>query len=95
MRRFEWDAAKSDENRARRGFGFDDILRVFHDPSRVTFADDRFDYGESRWITFGRIDRRLFAVAHTTRGETIRIISARKANDRERMRYEAQGPLHS
>ena len=93
--RFEWDVAKADDNRARRGFGFDDIRGVFLDPSRVIFADGRFDYGESRWITFGRIDGRLFAVAYTTRGETIRIISARKANARERRRYETQGPLHS
>lgn len=95
MIRFEWDAAKSEENRAKRGFSFGDILSVFHDPARVTFTDDRFDYGETRWITFGRIDGRLFAIAYTTRGETIRIISARKANDRERMRYETQGSHRS
>lgn len=52
---FEWDEAKSEETRAARGFGFEQVAPVFLDPYRFTFPDDRFDYGEERWITFGEI----------------------------------------
>lgn len=85
---FEWDSEKSDDNRAKRGFAFDDMMAVFLDPDRVTFFDARRDYGEDRWTTLGEIEGRLFAVTFTMRGEVIRIISARKANKREKKRYD-------
>ena len=86
--RFEWDDRKSDENRIKRGFAFDDVKMVFLDHKRVTFLDVRRDYGEDRWTTLGQIDGRLFALTFTMRGEIIRIISARKANKRERKLYD-------
>ncbi|NKX44971.1 BrnT family toxin [Roseicyclus persicicus] len=92
---FEWDEAKSDDTKARRGFGFDEVTPVFLDPDRVIFPDDRVPYGEERWITFGLVEGRLFAVAYTRRGAAIRIISARKANSRERKRYDAQTDLQA
>jgi uncharacterized DUF497 family protein len=92
---FEWDEVKSEETRAERGFSFEQVTPVFLDPDRVTFPDDRFDYGEERWITFGDIEGRLFAVAFTLRGDAIRIISARKANARERRHYDEQKDLHT
>lgn len=85
---FEWDEDKSDTTRAARGFGFEDVVTVFLDTARVTFPDERKDYGEERWITFGEIEGRLFAVAYTMRGDVIRIMSARKANKRERKQYD-------
>ena len=85
---FEWDDAKSKATRKDRGFGFEEAAGVFLDPCRFTFPDERNDYGEPRWVTFGEIEGRLFAVAYTMRGDTIRIISARKANARERRRYD-------
>ena len=86
--RFEWDERKSNDNRTRRGFTFDDVMPIFLDSDRVILADTRRDYGEDRWVTFGEIEGRLFAVTFTMRGEVIRIISARKANTRERRRYD-------
>ena len=86
--RFEWDDRKSDDNRAKHGFAFDDVMTVFLDHNRVTFLDARSDYGEDRWTTLGEIEGRLFALTFTMRGEVIRIISARKANKRERKRYD-------
>ncbi|NDV00943.1 BrnT family toxin [Pseudoroseicyclus tamaricis] len=90
---FEWDAAKSDATRAARGFGFEEVTAVFLDPGRVTFQDDRKDYGEVRWTAFGLIEGRLFAVTYTWRGEAVRIVSARKANARERKRYDGNQDL--
>jgi len=56
----------------------------------ITIEDDRKDYGEMRYQTFGLLDDRMVAVVWTSRGETRHIISMRKANDRERRKYEAQ-----
>lgn len=53
----------------------------------VTLADDRNDYGETRFISVGYLDGRMVLVAWTPRGTTRRIISMRKANDREQARY--------
>jgi len=85
---FEWDAKKSETNRIQRGFSFDEVAAVFLDDDRIMFRDERQDYSEERWTTFGQIEGRLFAVSYTLRGDAIRIISARKANKRERRRYD-------
>jgi uncharacterized DUF497 family protein len=47
-------------------------------------VDDRFDYGEPRWIAYGELDGRLHVLAFTVRDASVRAISLRKANDRER-----------
>ena len=54
----------------------------------LTFEDQRIAYGEQRYITLGHLEGRLVVIAHTPRGENIRIISMRKANNRERKAYE-------
>ena len=87
--RFEWDDAKNDRCMRDRGFGFADILPAFLDPNRRLERDDRRDYGEERFRLYGRVAGRLFVIAYTRRGMVTRIISARKANARERDRYGA------
>lgn len=84
---FEWDEAKNRENRRKHGIDFADATGVFFDPLRLILPDDRFDYGEQRYVVVGSISNRLHVVAFTMRGDAIRIISARKANLRERTRY--------
>lgn len=49
----------------------------------VTIQDDRFDYGESRFVTLGLLEGRVVSIVHTETEEIIRIISARKATRRE------------
>lgn len=95
MMQFEWNEQKSEDTRKERGFGFEEATAVFLDPDRFTCADERYDYGEDRWLTYGEIEGRLFAVAYTMRGEAIRIMSARKANKRERRRYDANKDIHA
>jgi|HubBroStandDraft_6_1064221.scaffolds.fasta_scaffold31797_4 uncharacterized DUF497 family protein len=85
--RFEWDEQKAAENRAKHKVPFDFAARVFLDPYRLDNEDKRRDYGEERRLTLGRIEWRLYAVAYTMRGEIVRLISARKANQREQRRY--------
>ena len=53
----------------------------------LTIADDRKDYGEPRFITIGRLDGRMVVAVWTPRGAARRIISLRKANDREQTLY--------
>jgi uncharacterized DUF497 family protein len=55
----------------------------------LTVLDDRFEYGEDRWIGIGMIQNRVVVVVYTEPDDnTIRIISLRKALRHERTRYE-------
>lgn len=86
--RFEWDEAKRKANLAKHGIDFLDVREMFRSLMLVG-ADERKDYGENRQIGFGFIRGRLMAVAFTERNpDTIRIISARKANKREEKYYQ-------
>ena len=91
---FEWDENKSDLCFAQRGFDFGYVIRAFIDQNRVIKKDTRWDYGEERYQLLGSIEQRLFFVAYTLRGGTIRIISARKANQREIKHYENSQNLY-
>lgn len=83
---YQWDEEKNARNKATRKLGFEDAEDVFNGPT-FTFEDIRFDYGEPRFITFGLLDGRMVVIAHTPRGEKIRIISMRKGNEREQKTY--------
>ena len=86
---FEWDTAKAAENLAKHGVSFEDAATVFRDTLSATGADPDHSVGEERFITFGvSTSGRLLVVAHTERGDTIRIISARPATPGERKIYE-------
>ena len=87
--RFEWDEAKRALNFAKHGVDFADLHEMFAGPMLVG-PDARKDYGEARQVGFGFIRGRLMVVAFTERQlGTIRIISARKANSREKTYQEA------
>jgi len=60
----------------------------FFDPNRLIRADLRPSYGEDRFQLLGRIEARVFVLVYTPRPDALRIISARKANARERRQYE-------
>lgn len=85
---FEWDEAKSEACFTQRGFDFAYAARAFFDPNRIMHADTRHSYGEERYHLMGLIEQRLFVVVYTTRHDATRIISARKANQREVRHYE-------
>ena len=84
---FEWDSDKAAANISRHGVSFELAMLVFLDNGRLIKLDERFDYGEERIITMGHVNNRLHVVVYTQTNDTIRIISARKANKRERKRY--------
>jgi uncharacterized protein len=84
---FEWDDHKAAQNVFKHGVPFEYAVRVFLDPHRLDSEDTRRGYGEERRLVLGKIEGRLFVVAYTPRGKGIRLISARKANEREQRQY--------
>jgi hypothetical protein len=84
---YEWDERKARQNIAKHGVPFEYAARIFLDSHRLDAEDVRRDYGETRRSTLGKIEGRLYVVAYTLRGRIIRLISARKANGRERRKY--------
>ena len=82
-----WDGHKNQDCLATRGFDFDYASKVFLDPNRCQWEDNRSNYGEVRYKTIGMIDELLFTVVFTWRDSNIRIISAWKTNDRDIRKY--------
>jgi uncharacterized DUF497 family protein len=83
---FEWDERKRQINLRKHGIDFVGCATVF-DGLTATVIDDRFDYGERRLVTYGLLDDRVVAVVHAETAEVIRIISIRKATQREQTFY--------
>lgn len=78
----EYDDDKRYQTLANRGLDFRDAPRLFAGIS-VTLIDDRRDYGEVRWLTYGWIDGRAVALVWTQRGRRRRIISMRHMHEEE------------
>jgi uncharacterized protein len=87
---FEWDDAKAASNLSKHGVGFDLARRAFADVFAVEREDTTEDYGEHRYNLLGMANGRLLFVAYTTRGEIVRIISAREAEPYERRLYHEE-----
>ena len=87
---FEWDSEKAESNLRKHGVSFEEARSAFDDESGRLIADPDHSDNEDRFILLGISARfRLLVVAHCYRqGDEIRIISARKADKRERMQYE-------
>jgi uncharacterized DUF497 family protein len=87
---FEWDDSKAAANEAKHGVSFPTAREVFKDPFGIEWIDDRYAYGEERYILLGMVDGRLLLVVYTMRGEVIRIISARGAEPDEHRQYHEE-----
>jgi len=77
-----FDRAKRDKTLKERGLDFRRSREVFA-TTHLTRPDDRHEYGEQRFITAGRLDDRIVVIVRTPRGRARRVISMRKANERE------------
>ena len=95
---FEWDPVKNLSNQRKHGVSFEEAAQIFRDPLYLSWKD-RVQNGEERWLACGEVEgMSLLIVAHTIREEledgseieVVRIISARKAEPRERLRYEKE-----
>ena len=87
--RFEWDERKNQLNIEKHGLDFADTHKVFDGPMLIRL-DTRYEYGEDRWVGIGLLNHLVVVVVYTEReqGETVRIISMRKALRYERRRFE-------
>jgi uncharacterized protein len=83
---FEWDEAKRRKNLRKHGIDFVGTQSLFEGYT-LTMEDDRFDYGERRFVTLGLLEGRVVSVVHTETARSIRIISIRKATSREQKSY--------
>lgn len=84
---FEWDDTKSQRTFHERGFGFDHAARIFMGAT-LERGDDRRNYGERRIQALGRADSDILFVVYTDRGDIRHIISARRANRKERRLWQ-------
>ena len=85
--RITFDQAKRDWTLAERGLAFEDSILVFAGP-HFTIPDDRQDYGEPRYLTFGLLRGRTVTLVWTPRDDARRVISMRYASERERARFD-------
>jgi uncharacterized DUF497 family protein len=89
--KFEWDEEKAHRNILKHGISFDQAITAFDDPFALIAPDEKHSSeGEIREWLIGESDDGVLVVVFTRRwrGQICRIISARRANRRERKRYE-------
>ena len=87
--KFEWDQQKADSNLKKHNVSFQEAASAFGDTFSITYPDPDHSVREQRFITVGMSGSgKVLIIAHTDRGDNIRIISARKAARKERRYYE-------
>jgi len=86
---FEWNLDKAKQNLKKHKVSFPIAATVFLDQQRIERSDNRDDYGEDRWIVIGKIEgETCLVVVYAMRGDSIRLISARKAEKHEEDQYQ-------
>ena len=93
--RFTWDTSKAESNLEKHGISFETATKAFDDANYVLIRDRVDAKGEQRWHAIGAVATVVLLVVHVYRKEAhneeiIRIISARKASQRERRIYLQQ-----
>ncbi len=86
---FEWNRKKAEQNKKKHGITFEEAATVFGDPLSLTMPDPQHSFGEERFVTLGvSKENGVLVVVHKDKGDIIRIISARRANKKEKLNYE-------
>ncbi|MEO5336753.1 MAG: BrnT family toxin [Magnetospirillum sp. WYHS-4] len=85
--RIACDPEKDSGNLSKHGVSLAFGAEVLADADRLDILDVRFDYAEKRFVTYGQVEGRVWVCVFSLRGEVHRIISVRKANERETRRY--------
>jgi uncharacterized DUF497 family protein len=91
---FEWDPIKALKNKGKHKVNFERATQIFMDPLSVSIYDNDHSINEDRWITLGKDNNDVLLVVNHTYNEineyqcNIRIISARKATNKERKQYK-------
>ena len=84
---YSYDKNKKVLNLAKHGLDFDDAKQVIESNKTITYEDDRFGYGEQRFITIGLLQNALVVIVTSETENEIRIISMRKAEKHEQAKY--------
>lgn len=84
VRAVEWSEQKAETNRRKHGIDFDEAVEALYRPVLIRRSDRN---NEERWLAIGETERRVIAVVFTWRGDTLRIISARRARKNEERSY--------
>ena len=84
---FEWDARKAKANLAKHGVSFEEAREAFRDPFGLELLDDRFDYGEERFVLIALVRGRCLTVVYTGHDDVCRLISARLSTKAEQDAY--------
>jgi len=90
---FSWDESKNRDNRRKHGVSFEEAQTAFYDEDAKVFSDPDHSEDEDRFILLGMSNRlRVIVVCHCYResDSVIRLISARKANRREKLDYQSE-----
>lgn len=86
---FEWNGDKAESNIVKHGISFAEAATIFGDAKSITIDDPNHSQQEIRLVTLGKShSAQILVVVHTERGDNTRIISARRANQNERKKYE-------
>ena len=91
MTRFLWDEEKRQLVWRERGLDLLNAALIFDGPV-LTELDARFDYGEDRYVSIGKVEEEYFVVVHTPDADAVRIITAWRAGRRARRRYQKRYP---
>lgn len=83
----EFDPAKDEANQSKHGISLSAVSEMDFTEAKIV-EDLRFDYGEERFLAYAPIKGRLHVLYFTMRGDVMRPIGLRKANKRERDRFE-------
>lgn len=86
MTNYQWHDSKNAKNIEKHGIDFDTAKLIWRGHV-IEYLDNRYDYGEDRFVAFGEVGGEIIVVVYTWRGTSRRIISARKANSGERDGY--------
>jgi uncharacterized DUF497 family protein len=87
IRAVEWNEEKAAGNRRKHGIDFDEAIEVFYGQILLRRSDRE---NEERWIAIGETEGRVVSVVFTWRGDTLRVISARRARTNEKRAYHQE-----
>ncbi len=90
----DFDPLKNEKNIRERGLSFERVSEVDFN-NAMFFPDTRKEYGETRYIALCSLEQRLHVLCFTETEKRIRVISFRKANEREAKRYGKAQTLDS
>ena len=87
---FEFDPKKSPKNKEKHGIDFLEGQAIFTDPRAIRHIPETSHDGEAYWKAVGQTQDKLWTVIYVQRGDTVRIVSIRRAREEEREQYETE-----